>query len=176
MADIHPLHCWGPWSSLLHWHSYCISAAFCGSPRCLANVLAIIMYQIYIHTPITTITGIAGQLAWQVLLAHLSPFPVVFVGCLRALLVRGQDFPQLWAPLPLSNLAYTHSHHYNHRHSRPTRLTGITCTSFSFPSCFCRVSQGFVSSGPGLPPALSPSSPLQSGMGSWVPSAWNGGS
>ena len=59
-------------------------------------------------TPITTIVGVAGQLAWHVLLAHLSPFPVVFVGCLRTLLVRR----------------------------------------------------------PGLPPALSPSSPLQSGMGS----------
>ena len=42
----------------------------------------------------------------------------------------------------------------------------LTCASFSFPSCFCRVPQDFVSSGPGLPPALSPSSPLQSGMGS----------
>ena len=59
MADIqysiHPLHCWGPWllhwSQLLHWRSYCISAASCGSLRRLANGLAIIMYQIYIHTP-----------------------------------------------------------------------------------------------------------------------------
>ena len=96
------------WSQLLHWRSYCISAASCGSPRCLASGLAIIMYQIY----------------------------------------------------------NTHSHHQNHGNSRPTRLTGITCASFSFPSCFCRVPQDFVSSGPGLPPALSPSSPLQSGMGS----------
>ena len=35
------------WSQLLHWRSYCISAASCGSPRCLASGLAIIMYQIY---------------------------------------------------------------------------------------------------------------------------------
>ena len=61
---------------------------------------------------------------------------------------------------------HTHSHHYYYRGSRPTHLTGITCASFSFPSCFCRVPQDFVSSGPGLPPALSPSSPLQSGLGS----------
>ena len=61
---------------------------------------------------------------------------------------------------------HTHSHHYYHGGSTPTHLTGITCASFSFPSCFCRVPQDFVSSGPGLPPALSPSSPLQSGMGS----------
>ena len=61
---------------------------------------------------------------------------------------------------------YIHSHHYNHGNSRPTHLTGISCASFSFPSCFCRVPQDFVSSGPGLPPALSPASPLQSGMGS----------
>ena len=59
-----------------------------------------------------------------------------------------------------------HSHHYNHGNSTPTHLTGISCASFSFPSCFCRVPQDFVSSGPGLPPALSPASPLQSGMGS----------
>ena len=38
--------------------------------------------------------------------------------------------------------------------------------SFFFPSCFCRVPQDFGSSGPGLPPALSPSVPLQTGMGS----------
>ena len=61
---------------------------------------------------------------------------------------------------------YTHSHHYYHGGSRPTHLTGITCTSFFFPSCFCRVPQDFGSSGPGLPPVLSPSFPLQTGMGS----------
>ena len=59
---------------------------------------------------------------------------------------------------------YTHSHHYYHGGSRPTHLTGIAC--FFFPSCFCRVPQDFGSSGPGLPPALSPSFPLQTGMGS----------
>ena len=66
----------------------------------------------------------------------------------------------------VSDLYIIHSHHYNHGNSRPTCLTCITCASFSFPSCFCSLPQDFVSSGPGLPPALSPSSPLQSGMGS----------
>ena len=95
-------------------HSFCIvgttiSAASCGLPDHLTKTLSKMVpdtHQIYIRTPITTIMGVARQLTWQVLLAHLSPFPVVFVGCLRTLLVRGQDFPQLWAPLPLSNLGW----------------------------------------------------------------------
>ena len=61
---------------------------------------------------------------------------------------------------------YTHSHHLYHGGSRPTHLTGITCASFFFPSCFCRVPQDFGGSGPGLPSTLSPSLPLQTGMGS----------
>ena len=61
-------------------------------------------YVIYTRTPITTIMGVAGQLTWQVL--HVSSFLVVFVGCLRTLVVRGQDFPQLWAPLSLCKLAW----------------------------------------------------------------------
>ena len=61
-------------------------------------------YVIYTSTPITTIMGVAGQLTWQVL--HVSSFLVVFVGCLRTLVVRGQDFPQLWAPLSLCKLAW----------------------------------------------------------------------
>ena len=42
----------------------------------------------------------------------------------------------------------------------------VLLACFFFPSCFCRVPQDFGSSGPGLPPALSPSFPLQTGMGS----------
>ena len=60
---------------------------------------------------------------------------------------------------------YTHSHHYYHGGSRPTHLTGITCASLFFPSCFCRVPQDFGGSRPGLPSTLSPSLPLQTGMG-----------
>ena len=61
---------------------------------------------------------------------------------------------------------YMHSHHYYRGGSKATHLTGITCASFFFPSCFCRVPQDFGSSGPGLPAALSPSFPLQTGVGS----------
>ena len=93
-------------------HSFCIgttiSAASCGLPDHLTKTLSK-WFRIRIRsicTPITTIVGVAGQLTWQVLLAHLSSFLVVFVGCLRTLLVRGQDFPQLWAPLSLSNLGW----------------------------------------------------------------------
>ena len=44
-------------------------------------------------------------------------------------------------------------------------LTGICCISFPLPSCFCRVPQDFGSSGPGLHPALSPSSETDLGEG-----------
>ena len=39
----------------------------------------------------------------------------------------------------------------------------LTCVSFPIPSCFCSVPWDVDSSGPGLPPALSPSFPLRSG-------------
>ena len=58
-------------------------------------------YQIYIHTPISTIVRVASLRTWHVFLAYLSLFPVVFVRCLGTLVVRGQGFPQLWAPFPL---------------------------------------------------------------------------
>ena len=94
-------------------HSFCIvgttiSAASCGLPDHLTKTLSK-WFRIRIRsicTPITTIVGVASQLTWQVLLAHLSSFLVVFVGCLRTLVVRGQDFPQLWAPLSLSKLVW----------------------------------------------------------------------
>ena len=53
----------------------------------------------------------------------------------------------------------------------------LTCVSFPIPSCFCSVPWDVDSSGPGLPPALSPSFPLRSGMHQLgVGMAWNGGS
>ena len=57
---------------------------------------------------------------------------------------------------------YLHSHQYYCGSSKPAHLTSISYV-YSFPSCFCRVPQDFGSSGPGLPPALSPSFPLRSG-------------
>ena len=66
---------------------------------------------------------------------------------------------------------YSHSRQYYRGGRKPSHLTGISCVSFSFPSCPCRVPQDLGSSWPGLPPALSPSFPLRR-----VPSAWNGGS
>ena len=44
-------------------------------------------------------------------------------------------------------------------------LTGICCISFSLHSCFCRVPWEFSSSGPGLLPALGPSSEADLGGG-----------
>ena len=58
---------------------------------------------------------------------------------------------------------YSHSRQYYLGGSKPSHLTGVSCVSFSFPSCPCRVPRDLCSSGPGLPPALSPSFPLRSG-------------
>ena len=73
---------------------------------------------------------------------------------------------------------YSHSHQYYRRGSKPSYLTRISCVSFSFPSCFCRVPRDFGSPRPGPPPALSPfpspmwlsSESLRLGMGAhgWV--------
>ena len=73
---------------------------------------------------------------------------------------------------------YSHSHQYYCKGSKPSYLTRISCISFSFPGCFCKVPRDFGSSGPGLPPALSPfpspiwlsSESLRLGMGAhgWV--------
>ena len=93
-------------------HSFRISAATSaasgGLPDHVIKTLgtwSIDAYQIYIHTPISTIVGVASLLTWHVFLAYLSLFLVVFVGCLGTLVVRGQGFPQPWAPLSLSDLA-----------------------------------------------------------------------
>ena len=59
---------------------------------------------------------------------------------------------------------YSHSRQNYHGGSKPTHLTGFSCVSFSFPSCFYRVPLDSASSGPRLPPALSPSFPLRCGM------------
>ena len=46
-------------------------------------------HQIYIHTPISTIVGVANLIL------------VVFVGCLRTLVVKGQGFPEPLFPSPI---------------------------------------------------------------------------
>ena len=115
-----PLHCQWLTSSIQSilsaaWvpgHSFRISAATSagsgGLPDHVIKTLgtwSIDAYQIYIHTPISTIVRVASLLTWHVFLAYLSLFLVVFVGCLGTLVVRGQGFPQPWAPLSLSDLA-----------------------------------------------------------------------
>ena len=68
---------------------------------------------------------------------------------------------------------YLHSHQYYCGSSKPAHLTSISYVS-SFPSRFCRVPQDFGSSEPGLPPALSPSFPLRSGLRQLGESPWLG--
>ena len=89
-------------------HSFRISAATSagsgGLPDHVIKTLgtwSMDAYQIYIHTAISNIVGVASLLTWHVFLAYLSLFLVAFVGCLGTLVVRGQGFPQPWAPFPL---------------------------------------------------------------------------
>ena len=96
--------------------------------------------------------------------------------CIRTARSRHQD---TWHMVHrcISDL-YSHSHQYYCKGSKPSYLTRISCISFSFPGCFCKVPRDFGSSGPGLPPALSPfpspiwlsSESLRLGMGArgWV--------
>ena len=116
-----PLHCQWLTSSIQSilsaaWvpgHSFRISAATSagsgGLPDHVIKTLgtwSIDAYQIYIHTPISTIVRVASLLTWHVFLAYLSLFLVVFVGCLGTLVVRGQGFPQPWAPFPLRSCSH----------------------------------------------------------------------
>ena len=56
-------------------------------------------------------------------------------------------------------------------------MTGISCVSFPFPSCPCRVPRDLGSSGPGLPQPWAPLSLSDlAASARRVPSAWNGGS
>ena len=56
-------------------------------------------------------------------------------------------------------------------------MTGISCVSFPFPSCPCRVPRDLSSSGPGLPQPWAPLSLSDLAVSARrVPSAWNWGS
>ena len=64
-------------------------------------------------------------------------------------------------PDHLNKTLHSHSRQYYRGGSKPTHLTGISRVFFF---CFLGLPRDFGSSGLGLPPALSPSFPLRSGM------------
>ena len=93
MADIwysiHPLRCWGHWLLYIG-HRFCIgtaiSAASYGLPDHLIKMLSkwsSHAYQIYMHTLISTIMGVASLLTWQVISCVSSSLSCYFCRVLR---------------------------------------------------------------------------------------------